>query len=190
MPHRHGHAVSRLEVGDGEALLQGAGDRLLGVDVLPRLGDLERERQMLLIGNGEDDSLDRGIGEHRGEIGHRCNAEFVCEGVALLLRAAIGRHDPERLRLRCRPGEHLGPAAKPDDADFGHIHCFRPIPNRSSIRSRVVTIRLLATRSIRRSSSRPPPHVWNCARRHSSAALRPSACTRRPNSLPTSVWVA
>ena len=59
---------------DGEALLQRAGDRLLGVDVLAGLGDLARERQMLLVGNGQDDALDRGIGEHGAEIGRRRHA--------------------------------------------------------------------------------------------------------------------
>ena len=129
--HRHGDVVLRLEVGDGEAFFQRAGDRLLGVDMLARLGDLECQRQMLLVGNGENDPLDRGIGQHRGQIGHGGNPQLAREGVALLLRTAIGRHDLERLRLRCRARKHLGPASEPDNPDFGYIHGTCPMVRRS-----------------------------------------------------------
>src|SRR5262249_5277855 len=46
-----GDAVARLERGDLKTLLQGAGDRLFGVDVLASPGDLGRQREMLLVGN-------------------------------------------------------------------------------------------------------------------------------------------
>ena len=49
---------------DLETVLQRRRDRLLGVDVLLGLGDLARERQMLLVWHGEDHAFDLRVGEH------------------------------------------------------------------------------------------------------------------------------
>ena len=107
---------------DGETFLQRAGDRLLGVDVLAGLGHFARERQMLLVGHREDHAADRRIGQQRGEIGRRRDAEFLREGRALVLGAAVGGDDFQLVGLLRGAREHLGPAAEPDDGDFDLNH--------------------------------------------------------------------
>ena len=118
---RDADAVGLLQRLDGEAFLQRAGDRLLGVDVLAGLGDLARERQMLLVRHGQDHALDLRIGQQGGEVGRASDAEFLLEGRAAFLRAAEARDDLDRIGCADGAGQHLGPAAEPDDADFDAI---------------------------------------------------------------------
>ena len=60
------HLPLALEVGDGEAFFQRAGDRLLGVDMLTGLGHLACERQVLLVRHGQDHAFDLRIIQKRG----------------------------------------------------------------------------------------------------------------------------
>ena len=76
---RDADAIGLLQRLDGEAFLQRAGDRLLGVDVLAGLGDLARERQVLLVRHGQDHALDLGIVQKRGEVG-RASARRIPAG--------------------------------------------------------------------------------------------------------------
>ena len=63
MADRDADAIGLFQRLDCESFLQRAGDRLLGVDVLAGLGDLARERQVLLVGHCEDHALDLGIAQ-------------------------------------------------------------------------------------------------------------------------------
>ena len=118
---RDADAVGLFQRLDGEAFLQRAGDRLLGVDVLAGLGDLARERQMLLVRHGQDHALDLRIGQERGEVGRASHAEFLLEGRAAFLGAAEALNDLDRIGRADCAGQHLGPAAEADDADFDAI---------------------------------------------------------------------
>ena len=103
---------------DLDAVLERGGDRLLGIDVLAGLGDFGRDRQMLLVRNGDDDAADLRVGQQRLHVRHAGDAEFLLEGAALILGAAVAGDDLELVRFRHRPGEHLGPAAEPDDTEL------------------------------------------------------------------------
>ena len=111
-------AVGALQRLDLQPLLERAGDRLLGVDVLAGLRDLARNRQVLLVRHREDDALDRRVGQHGGEVGHDRDAEFLRKGRALLLGAAVAGDDLDCVRAKAGAGQHLRPAAEADDSNL------------------------------------------------------------------------
>jgi len=90
---RDGHPIGLLQRLDLEPFLERAGDRLLGVDVLARLGHLARERQVLLVRDGQDHAFDLRVGQHGGEVGGRRDPKFLLERGALVFRAAVAGDD-------------------------------------------------------------------------------------------------
>jgi hypothetical protein len=60
---------------------------------LPALGDLFRERQVLLIRNSENHTLNCGIGEQRLHIGRCTDTGLLCKRTAFFLRTAIAGDD-------------------------------------------------------------------------------------------------
>ena len=61
------------------------------------------------------------IGQQRCEIGRAFDAEFLLERRAAFLGAAEALHDLDGIGCADGAGEHLGPAAEPDDTDFDAI---------------------------------------------------------------------
>jgi len=57
MADGNGHAVLPFQGGDLEAVFERLGDRLFGVDMLASFGDHLRQRQVLLVGDGQDHAL-------------------------------------------------------------------------------------------------------------------------------------
>jgi hypothetical protein len=116
VPDRDGDAEFLLEILDLEPVLERARDRLLGVDVLAGAGHLERDRQVLLVGDGEDHALDLRIAQHGGKLRHRRHPGLARKSGALVLGAAEAGRDLDALRARRRAREHTRPATQTDDA--------------------------------------------------------------------------
>ena len=116
--HGDGDPVLLLQRGDPQPVLERLRDWLLGIDVLLRLGHFLSQREMLLIGHGQDDTLDVGIGKQRLHIGRGRNAQLLLERGALLFRAAVAADDLELVGFLHGAGEDLGPAAQADDAEL------------------------------------------------------------------------
>ena len=118
MADRDGDAVFLFQPCDLDAVLERGGDRLLGIDVLAGFGDLGRDRQVLFVRNRDDYSADFRVGQQRFHVWHGRDAEFLLEGATLILGTAVAGDDFELVRFRYRPGEHLGPAAEPHNAEL------------------------------------------------------------------------
>jgi hypothetical protein len=54
---------------------------------------IARERQVLLVRDGQDHTLDLRVGQHGGEVGARRNPEFLLKSGALVFRAAVAGDD-------------------------------------------------------------------------------------------------
>ena len=118
VPDGDGDAVFLFQRLDLDSVLERGGDRLFGIDVLAGFGDLGCDRQMLLVRNRNDHAADFRVGQQRLHVRHAGDAEFLLEGASLILGAAVAGDDFELVRFRDRPGEHLGPAAEPYDAEL------------------------------------------------------------------------
>jgi hypothetical protein len=113
-----GDAVLLFQRGDLEPVLQRLGYRLLGVDVLAGTRDHLRHRQVLLVRNRQDHTLQLGGGEQGLHVGCRRHPQLFFEREALVLGTAVAGDDLQPGRLLRRAGQDLGPAAETDDADI------------------------------------------------------------------------
>ena len=107
-----------LEGGDLQPVFQSLGDGLLGVNMLAGFRYLVRQRQVLLVGDGQDYALDLGIRQ-----GISCPAPpgrpTPSRMRRVFPRSGYSRDDPKLVGLLRGARQHLGPATQADDA---HLH--------------------------------------------------------------------
>ena len=156
---RQHHAGLAAGLGDGAAVRDAVGDRLVQKDVLAGGCGRAGRRQMHIVRRRVDDRLDLGIGQQRLVARGRPAAVFCREVFAFFLGPGVAAADLELARALDGIRQNVGPPSHPDTSHAERIgtHHFAPPRAELLCHSQFAPIDSTASLAIRKSVSQSPP---------------------------------